>query len=88
MTEKKCTECGLPILVGDKTASGEKGEMHYACFKHGTAHGREVESHELPVPLQLHQLRKWCRELQKRIELLEDDAGDPVKHNIRIGGSR
>ena len=49
--------------------------------------GREVEPHELPIPLQLHRLDKWCRELQTRIEALERDASDPVKHNIRIGGS-
>jgi len=42
MTENICIECGKTIEEGSKTAIGRDGEMHYRCFKVGTAHGREV----------------------------------------------
>lgn len=38
-----CVDCGKEILDGSMTATGPSGEMHYRCFKVGTAHGREVK---------------------------------------------
>lgn len=70
---KICTDCGLPIGPDERAARGSDGDMHYRCFKRGTAHGREVKL-------------KTCGNCHATI-MPWTDACDQCGVGPRIGGS-
>lgn len=79
MAEKICSNCDKPIADGDKTASGPDGEIHFTCFKRGTAHGREIT---------LESLSAEIGKLKRRVQQLERDVAHHDRNiDFRIGGA-
>lgn len=65
-----CSECHEPLRADDKTASGPDGNVHYACFKRGTAQGKEIT---------LDSLMEDIGHLKRRVQELEQT----VQHHDR-----
>lgn len=74
-----CSDCGKEITSTDKAARGPDGEVHYACFKRGTAQGKEVSL--MSLHQELGALKRRVQDLERR--LTRDERDIP----FRIGGS-
>lgn len=73
-----CSACGKDIGIGETVAKGPDGDMHYRCFKRGTAHGKEITLATLSE--ELGALKRRVQQLEQR--LTDDERDIP----FRVGG--